>query len=185
MARDLTKEKVVQKAAELANELGSVHQLKLKDLATALNIKTPSLYNHVKGADGLIEALRIYALTTLDDAIREAIAGKIGIEALWASAQTYRAFAHANQGIYPLVIPAAQAGTDADRIGWQTVSLLLLVLGSLGLEGDQALHVVRGFRSLLHGFVSLELAGGFGLDLDLEQSFRQLFDAYINGLALN
>ena len=59
MARDLTKEKVTQKAIELANELGDIHQLKLKDLAAALNIKVPSLYNHVKGMDGLIYACRI------------------------------------------------------------------------------------------------------------------------------
>ncbi|WP_420643518.1 TetR/AcrR family transcriptional regulator [Candidatus Leptofilum sp.] len=182
MARDLTKEKVVQKAVELANQLGDVHQLKLKDLAAALNIKVPSLYNHIEGTDGLVYALRVHALLVLDEQLRDAMAGKIGSEALWAAAQCYRTFAHANPGIYQLVIPAGAADSEIERLGWNTISLMLLVLGSFGLEGEEALHVVRGFRSLLHGFVSLELAGGFGLDLDLDESFYRFFKAYLDGL---
>ncbi|MFT5195112.1 MAG: AcrR family transcriptional regulator [Candidatus Promineifilaceae bacterium] len=185
MARDLTKEKVVYKAVELANELGDVYQLKLKDLAAALNIKVPSLYNHLKGTDGLIYALRVHALMMLDGILRDAMAGKIGREALLAAAQSYRSFAHANPGIYQLIIPAGDADTEIERIGRNTISLLLLILGSFGLEGDEALHVVRGFRSLLHGFVSIELAGGFRLDLDLDQSFHRLFNAYIDGLNIS
>lgn len=185
MARDLTKEKVVHKAVELANELGSVQQLRLKDLAAALNIKVPSLYNHVKGAEGLIYALRVHAHTVSGKQLRDAMAGKIGEEALWAAAQGYRAFAHANPGIYPLIIPVGEPGSEIDKLGWDTISLLLLILGSIGLAGDEALHAIRGFRSLLHGFVALELAGGFGLALDLDQSFQQLFKAYINGLGID
>lgn len=182
MARDLTKDKVVQKAVELANALGDIHQLKLKDLAAELNIKVPSLYNHVKGADGLIDAVRIYAVSQLDDQLRDAVAGKISEEALMAAAKSYRAFAHANPGIYQLIIQAGESGSDVERISRNTLSLLLLILGSFGLAGDEALHVVRGLRSLLHGFVSLEIAGGFGLDLDLDQSFERLIKDYISGL---
>ena len=182
MARDLTQAKVVYKAAELANELGNVHQLKLKDLAAALNIKVPSLYNHVNGIDGLIYALRVHALITLDEDLRNAMSGKIGREALLAAAQSYRSFAHANPGIYQLTIPAGETDSEIERMGRNTISLLLLMLGSFGLGGDEALHVIRGFRSLLHGFVSLELAGGFGLDLDLDESFHRLIEVYTDGL---
>ena len=184
MARDLTKEKVVNKAADLANELGDVHQLTLKELAAALNIKVPSLYNHIEGIDGLIYALRVHTHTIWYENLRDAMAGKIGSEALWVAAQSYRSFAHANPGVYQLILPAAKTNSEIDQIGWNTISLLLLILGSFGLDGDEALHVVRGFRSLVHGFVSLELAGGFELDLDLDQSFEQLFKAYLNGLNL-
>lgn len=185
MARDLTKEKVVDKAIELANELGSVQQLKLKTLAAALNIKVPSLYNHVKGTDGLIYAIRVRALMMVDEKLRDAMAGKIGREALLAAAQSYRTFAHANPGIYQLVLPADETDSEIERLGRNILSLLLLILGSFGLEGDNALHVVRGFRSLLHGFVALELAGGFALELDLDESFHNLLTAYMNGLNID
>lgn len=182
MARDLTKEKVVAKAAELANALGDVQQLKLKDLAAELNIKVPSLYNHVKGLDGLIYELRVHALKMWDEQLRDAIAGQTGGEALMAAAHSYRTFAHANPGIYPLIIPVAQVDSEIDKIGWRIISLLLLILGSFGLEGDEALHTVRGLRSLLHGFVSLELSGGFGLDLNLDDSFEKLLTTFIDGI---
>lgn len=183
MARDLTKEKVVANAVELANECGDVHRLKLKDLAAKLNIKVPSLYNHVKGMDGLIYALRLYAVKTIDEQLRDSIAGQTGRSALMSAARSYRAFAHSNPGIYPLILPAATADSEPEieKISWNTVSLILLILGSFGLEGDEALHTVRGFRSLLHGFVSLELSGGFGLELDLDESFERLMTTFIDG----
>jgi len=40
----------------------------------------------------------------------------------------------------------------------------------------------RGPRSLLHGFVSLETGGGFGLPLDLDESFRRLLQVFMAGL---
>ena len=61
------------------------------------------------------------------------------------------------------------------------VQTLLLVLASCGLQGDDALHMVRGFRAVLHGFVMLETAGGFGLPLDREESFARLVGAYVQG----
>ena len=109
--------------AELANELGSVHRLKLKDLAAALNIKVPSLYNHIEGTDSLIYALRVHALTISDENLRDAMSGKIGSEALWAATQSYRSFAHANPGIYQLIIPAGESGSEIEQLGWKTISL--------------------------------------------------------------
>ena len=62
------------------------------------------------------------------------------------------------------------------------MTLIALLLGSLGLTGDAALHAIRGLRSLLHGFVSLEMGGGFGLPLDLDESFQQMVVVYLQGL---
>jgi len=41
---------------------------------------------------------------------------------------------------------------------------------------------VRAVRAALHGFVVLELDGGFGLPDDVDQSFRFLVDALIRSL---
>ena len=58
-----------------------------------------------------------------------------------------------------------------------------LFVAHYGLRDEMALHMVRGFRSLVHGFVSLEVAGGFGLPLDLDKSFRLLIQGYIQMLS--
>jgi hypothetical protein len=55
-------------------------------------------------------------------------------------------------------------------------------MASLGLHGQDAIHAVRAFRSLVHGFATLEVAGGFGLPEDCDESFRRLVEALIAGL---
>ena len=53
MARaDIDKTIIIKKAAEMANEIG-LEKVTLKLLANQLNIKPPSLYNHIKGLDDL------------------------------------------------------------------------------------------------------------------------------------
>ncbi len=60
--------------------------------------------------------------------------------------------------------------------------MLRAVLEAYDLRDEAALHAIRGLRSLLHGFVSLELAGGFGLPLDIDESFVRLVRIFIGGL---
>ena len=58
------------------------------------------------------------------------------------------------------------------------------VLVAYDLHTDAALHTVRGLRSIVHGFVSLEISGSFGLPLDLDESYQRLLHTFINGLHL-
>jgi len=55
-------------------------------------------------------------------------------------------------------------------------------MASLGLQGEEAVHALRAFRSMVHGFVTLEVAGGFGLPEDCDKSFRRMVDTLIVGL---
>jgi AcrR family transcriptional regulator len=182
--RWLTKNIVLEKAADLANQRGDARQLSLADLAVAFDIRSPSLYNHVAGLEGLLHDLTLGGLQQLLAQIRQAVAGKVGREALLATAQAYRNFAHTQPGIYPLTLRAH----DPQDAEWTTLSnelvgTLQLILASYGLSGEPALHAIRGFRSLLHGFVSLETAGGFGLPLERDESFNLLLEIYLDGLA--
>ena len=42
------------------------------------------------------------------------------------------------------------------------LGVVLDVLASYGLRGDDALHAVRGLRSVIHGFATLETREGLG-----------------------
>ena len=48
---------------------------------------------------------------------------------------------------------------------------------------EEAIHAIRGLRSMVHGFLSLEMAGGFGLPVDLDASFHWLINLFIAGLS--
>jgi hypothetical protein len=58
----------------------------------------------------------------------------------------------------------------------------LVVMASLGLQGEDAIHALRAFRSMIHGFATLEVAGGFGLPEDCDESFRRMVQFLVAGL---
>ena len=63
------------------------------------------------------------------------------------------------------------------------MGLIVAVLRGYGLEGESAIHAVRAIRSALHGFVTLEREGGFGLPVDIDDSFDRLVSMLDAGLA--
>lgn len=179
--RRLNRELVVEKAATLADESGSAAAVTLAALADALEIRPPSLYNHVAGLEDLQRGMAAHGLRLLMAELRQASQGLVGREALAAMAHAYRRFAHAHPGIYPLTIRAPEPDeTELAALSQEMVQMLLLVMASLGLQGDEAIHAIRGLRAILHGFASLEAAGGYKMALDQEESFRRLVSAYLN-----
>jgi hypothetical protein len=100
-----------------------------------------------------------------------------------ATAHAYRDYARRHPGRYA----AIQRAPDPSDEEWATaagaaVGVLVAILRGYGLGGDEAIHAVRAVRSALHGFVSLEAAGGFGLPVDLDSSFDQMVGALARGL---
>lgn len=181
--RILTREIVVQKGIELANHAGAVEKVTLKQLAHALNIKVPSLYNHVKGSDGLIQAMREQALQKLLDTLRESTFGKSGEDALLAASFAYRQFAKDNPAIYPLTQQPPQPNEmEVARKSQELVQFVSLLLPLHLLDEEEKIHAIRGFRSLLHGFVMIETSEGFGLPFSIQTSFEQLIQTYLAGL---
>jgi hypothetical protein len=53
------------------------------------------------------------------------------------------------------------------------------VLRAWGLDGDEAVHATRVLRAALHGFVTLEADGGFGLPTDVDESFQRMVGALV------
>ncbi|KAA3644594.1 MAG: TetR/AcrR family transcriptional regulator [Chloroflexi bacterium] len=181
--RKLTRQVVVETAARLVDQAGSFEAISLAQLAAALDIRVPSLYNHVDGLKGLKYALTIYWANEFHRYVNETIQGKSGREALIAFAKTYRQSAKDHPGLYPLMLRAPEEHEEElAAIHTQFLNTVMLMLGSFGINGDQALHAIRGFRSLLHGFVSLDQVGGFGMPLDLDHSYELLTNMMIDGL---
>lgn len=181
--RHLNRQRVVEKAVQMADEARDARAVTLAALASELGIRTPSLYNHIDGIEDLRQALAVYGLEDLIRRMRVAVAGQVGRDALRAMACAYRTFAQEHPGIYPLIIRAPEPDeAELSAPAQELLQMLLLVLASLGLNGDEAIHAVRGLRALLHGFVALEVAGGFKMALPEEESFCWLVETYLDGL---
>ena len=181
----LDKAAVVEAAAAILNAEG-VGALTLNRLAQQLGVKTPSLYNHIDGLPGLRRELAIMNARALGERFTQAAIGQSGPAALIAVARAYRAYIKESPGVYlaSLRSSGAQQPIDAELSAAEESSLrvAVAVIASFGLTGRDALHAVRGLRSLVHGFATLEIAGGFGLPLDLDESFDRLLGMFVRAL---
>lgn len=170
----LTPARVLDVAADLADREG-LDAVTVARVAEELGVRAPSLYNHVAGRDGLARGVAVRGISELGEALQAAATGRSGKDALVALAHAYRTYAHTHPGRYAATLRAPAAGDDGHEAAARaTVDVLLAVLRAWRLEGDAAIHATRAIRSALHGFVSLEAVGAFGLDVDRDRSFTRL-----------
>ena len=184
MARSvgIDREQVIAAAAALADEHG-FEQVTLAQVAERVGVRLPSLYNHVDGLAGLRSALAVSSARALLGVTREAAIGRSGDQAVLAVARVYRAYALAHPGCYAATLRApAPDEQELSAVAAEVVGILVAILAAYALDAEQSIHAVRGLRSIVHGFVSLEITGGFGLALDRDESFTQLLQVYVEGL---
>jgi len=177
----LDAEAVVGAAAALADAEG-LEAVTLARLAERLGVRPPSLYAHVAGLPDLRRRLAARGAAELADVLQAAAAGRARGEALADVAGAYRAYARAHPGTYAAAQRAADLGEPAAAAAaGRAVDVVLAILRGYGLEGDDAIHAARIVRSALHGFVSLEAREGFGIPLDLDETFARLVSALDKG----
>lgn len=174
--------RVVEVAAELADAHG-LEQLTLAKVAGRLGIRLPSLYNHVDGLAGLRHQLALRGARDLAEHLGRAAIGKAGDEAVFALADAYRAYVLGRPGLYAATVRAPDPNDqELQQVSSAIIGVVVAVLQPYGLGETGTIHAVRGLRSVVHGFATLELAGGFGMPLDRDESFRRLLRAFVAGL---
>lgn len=170
---------VVAAAARLADAEG-LEAATLSRIASELGVRPPSLYNHVESHAALMRALALESVEEFGDAIRDAAVGKAREDGIRAVAVAFRAYATEHPGRYAATVRAPTVDDkEAKDIARRTLAPIIAVLAGWGIEGDEAIHLVRVIRSALHGFVSLELGGGFGIPLQVDESFDLLVDSVV------
>jgi AcrR family transcriptional regulator len=173
----LSEELVIDEAVRLADEVG-LEAMTLTVLAERLGVRQPSLYKHVDGVVALRRGIALRAKAALGETLARSAVGRSGEDAIVAMSQSYRRWALAHPGQYEAAQRAPAAGDDRDiAVSRAVVEICADVLRGFGLEGDDAIDAIRGYRAALHGFVSLETSGAFGLPQDVERSFDQLVRA--------
>jgi len=185
MARKLgvTLQDVVDAAEEVADQEG-LEALTLSAVARKVGVRSPSLYAHVDGLSGLRRDLALRAARELEGALAEAVQGRTGVEALRSLARAYRTFARNRPGLYAAAQRAVRPGED-DELYEALAAAVAPAVGALaeaGVRRDDLIHLTRGIRSALHGFVELERASGFGMPESVDESFDRLVDLLVTGV---
>jgi AcrR family transcriptional regulator len=179
----LTTASVTEAGAALVDEIGFA-SLSMGLLAERLGVKTPSLYKHVSSQADLAHRIAILAMTEVSDAIRDAIGGRAGRDALAAGAQAMRMYVREHPGRYAAGNAARPTGPDDPLIpaDGRVVASWAAMLRGYRLDSSQEIHALRMLRSILHGFATLEGADGFQIDTDVDDSFTWMINFLDQGL---
>lgn len=178
----LSPDRVVDAAAELADEIG-LQQLTLAALAQRLGVRQPSLYKHIDSLAGLRRSISLQAKHELGDVLIRAAVGRSGSDAIHSMSRAYRAWGLLHPARYTAAQWIAGPHDEEDAAAsLAAIQIIADVLTAYELEGDDAIDAIRAFRSTLHGFVSLEAAGSFGLDVDIDRSFDRLVRGFVIAL---
>jgi AcrR family transcriptional regulator len=174
---------VTEAGGTLADEIG-LDRLSMSVVAERLGVKTPSLYKHVDGLAALTHRIAVLGATEVGDALRDATQGRSGGDALAAAAQALRRYVREHPGRYAATTGARPSGPeDPLRPALQrTLTSLSAVLRDYRLDPAEEVHALRMLRSVLHGFATLEGAGGFQMSTDVDESFLWMIDFLDRGL---
>ncbi|HEV7168595.1 MAG TPA: WHG domain-containing protein [Micrococcaceae bacterium] len=194
MARGrLSRDAVTAAALELVDDGGylAFSGLTLAAVAARTGVAVPSLYKHVGSLADLRRSVALAAVSELTGRCSKAAVGRSGPEALFALAAAVRAFARQHPGRYAAAQVAADLQDPADgplaAAGAETVAVISGVLRGFGLPPERTVDAVRAVRAAVHGFVQLEVSGGFGMPDDVDKSFEvmvAMLEAGLRELAL-
>ncbi|MFI0243169.1 TetR/AcrR family transcriptional regulator [Streptomyces sp. NPDC016845] len=161
--------------ADLADEVG-LARLTMGLLAERLGVRTPSLYKHVGGLEDLVRRIAALATAQAADAVGTSVQGLAGRDALAAALRAFRTFVIAHPGRYAATTGIEPTGPDDPMAvaGQRLFDVYRAVLRGYDIKEPDEDHALRMFRSLCHGFATLEAAGGFKWSTDIDESFEWL-----------
>jgi AcrR family transcriptional regulator len=173
----LTAERLTRAGAELADEVG-FDQVTVSALARRFDVKAASLYSHLKSSQDLRTRIALLALAELADRGAAALAGRAGKDALTALGGVYRDYAREHPGRYAAAQLKLDPETAAVSAGGRHAQMTRAILRGYDLTEPDRTHAVRLLGSVFHGYVSLEMAGGFSHSApDAQESWSRILDA--------
>ena len=183
MAKNIiSDELIIETAARLSNEVG-LDNLSLKIIAEELNIKSPSLYNHISSLDEIKERLMLYGWKELGEKVIESAVGIAGYDALKNMCYAFYDYATNNKGVFTAMLWYNKfESEEKNEATTKLFSLLFRVLQPLNISDNNIEHIIRTLRGFLEGFVLLVNNNAFGNPISIKESFDLSLEIIINGI---
>ncbi|MEV8096900.1 WHG domain-containing protein [Kitasatospora sp. NPDC085879] len=178
MARaGLTAAKLSEAAAEMADEVG-LDRVTVSALARRFGVKDASLYSHIRNLRDLQVRIALLCGEEMTGRIAVAVAGRAGKDALVAFADAYRQYALDHPGRYAATQLQLAPEEMADSVALRrSIELTYGMLRAYGLTDPDLTDAARLLRAAFHGYVHLELGGGFGHPRAVQDSWDRSLDA--------
>jgi AcrR family transcriptional regulator len=160
--RKMVNRDAIEKAARNIIDRDGVEALSMRTLASALQIKAPSLYDHVKNRDQVIALVQAQGLREFGEAFKAA--GETTREKVLA----YRDWALGNPNVYPVVFQQRLLRELLpDGLEAEVLAEVVKVAGGSHLQA-------RALWAQLHGLVDLQLQGRLPADADTSATWDQV-----------
>ncbi len=179
---NISYELIIETAARLSNKVGLDH-LSLKMIAEELNIKSPSLYNHISSLDDIKEKLMIYGWKQVEEKIIDAAVGVAGYDALKKMCYAFYHYAIHNKGVFTAMLWYNKfESTEKNKATTKLFDMLFKIMSSLNMSDEHIHHAIRTLRSFLEGFALLVNNNAFGNPISIEESFELSLEIIMKGI---
>ena len=178
----LNKNIILKTAANMADTEG-IASVTLKALAEQLNVKSPSLYKHINGLEELNKELMLYGWKSIEKEMTKAAVGRSKDDAIIAMCIAFRNYIKQHPGVFETMQRYNMYNSKENLQATEAVvSVVFQVFSAYDLSEEQTVHLVRILRSFLQGFLDIEIHGGFGNSLSVEESFDFALKILLNGI---
>ncbi len=179
----LTREKVIEAAARLANENG-LGYVTISTLAAHLKIKKPSLYNHIESQDDILRSIMVYGWTHGIEPIAARIQAQDAHVALKEYARFFYKYALENPGIFEAMLWYNKyQSEELVQATEKLYEFFFAQTDKLKISRENANHLLRTYRAFLEGFALLVIHKSFGNPISIEESFELSLDVLVKGMA--
>lgn len=158
----------------------------LAAIAKRVGIAAPSLYKHVSSSADLHRGVATECVRELREQLTDAVLGRSGPDAVRALMFRMREFARQHPGRYAATQRAAdladpddaELAAESDRL----IRVIAACLADYAFAEEKMIDAIRVVRSAAHGFIVLELGGGFGLPHSVDRTFDTLVEMIVRAV---
>lgn len=179
---NISDELIIETSARIANKVG-LDNLSLKIIAEELNIKSPSLYNHISSLDEIKSQLMVYGWKQIEEKMIDSAVGVSGYEALKNMCNVFYDYATNNKGIFTAMLWYNKYESDEKQNATTRLfNMLFKIMKSLNITDENINHIIRTLRGFLEGFSLLVNNNAFGNPISIKESFDLSLEIIMNGI---
>lgn len=178
----ITIEKIIQTASEIADREG-LSGISLKAVAAVLQIRTPSLYNHIDSLECLLREVAHSGMREINHQMTQAAVGISGDTAIQSAGVAYFRFMIAHPGVYETIQWATwHQNNETEEILSDYHCLMGKLVLSCGLSITEPNPVVRLLEGFLHGYATQQLGSALSQPDDAIADMSSALDVVLLGI---
>ena len=182
LKNSISDELIIQTSASIANKVG-LSNLSLKIIAEELNIKSPSLYNHISSLEEIKQRLMVYGWKQMEEKMLDSAVGVSGYEALKNMCYAFYDYATNNKGVFTAMLWYNKyESVEKEKATTRLFNMIFKVMKPLDISDVNINHIIRTLRSFLEGFSLLVNNNSFGNPVSIKESFNLSLEIIMNGI---